>query len=396
VSHSGTPLSKVSEAVLSAAKRIAARCGMDFVGTDCLLLALASSPGTAARRLLTDIFHITEQQVLANTLAELPLGQEFKQEILQKGFSELPAHRRSIHRTPRLQQVLSGAGDLATRLQARFVSTDMLLQGLCEARDGVALRALARMRIDPTEIARRARDANLLESYVDAATGNETQIVITIDEGRLAVQHYAPLGLYRVPLSPGHEIILKPGRATRTGFFGLDQIGELEELVNNRETTEPDLQRFFEKNPDFLRFHEHSQVYPQIQLKADEGDALIPDFFLLGLKGNLDICDIKLPSVKLTAGRRSRRRFSAAVFDGVAQLRTYGSYFDDPQNRTRFFQELGLECYRPRLFLVIGRSRDFNSSFERRNCELDFSDVEVITYDDLLRVARERSVTDLR
>lgn len=389
------PLSKVSEAVLSVARRIAVHCGMDFVGTDSLLLALASSPGTAARRLLTDIFHLTEREVLLSTLAELPLGQDFKTELLDGGLSNLPSASASVRPTPRLKQVLEAVGGFAKLTDNRFVSTDMLLHALCIAPDGVGLRALLRMGVDPNELSRRATDSSLLDSYVDRASATESQIVITIDESRLAVQHLAPLGLYRVPLPSGSEIILKPARATGRGFLTADQLAEFEHLVNSPSATEPDLQRFFEKNPEFLRFHQHSQVYPQIQLTSDEGNVLVPDFFLLAGKGSLDICDIKLPSVKITSGRRNRRRFSAAVYEGVAQLRTYRNYFDDPQHRADFSQRLGVACYKPRLFLAIGRSKDFNNGIERRDCELDFSDVEVITYDDLLTTARERTLADL-
>src|SRR5258708_281786 len=369
---------------------------MDFIGTDALLLALVYSPGTAARRLLTDVFKLTDNAVLASTLSVLPFDQKFKSEILRKGLSREFTAKNAVKLTPRLRQVLQHSQELVGCSGCRLISTDMLLQGLCQTGEGVGVRALAKLGVDPADMWKRAAESKFLDSYVDTSTGTESQLIITLNENKLAVEHYAPLGLYRVPLASGNFVILKPGRSTVKGFFTLDQIGELEELINNSKIEESDLQKFFDRNPEFLKIHKHSQIYPQIQLTADEENVLIPDFFLYGATNSLNVCDIKLPSVKMTVGSRSRRRFSAAVFEGVAQLRNYRNYFDDPAKCKEFFETYGLTCYKPSLYLVIGRSKDFNSFIERRDCELDFSDVEILTYDDLLNSAEERTLADLK
>jgi hypothetical protein len=389
------PLSKVSEAVLTTAHRFASQCNTSFVGTDHFLLALTYSPGTAARRLLTDVFGLADRDILASTLSEVPFDEEFKKEILQKGLSLSSAPNGELVLSPRMRQVLEHAKELLTGSDRRLLSTDILLQGLCKAPEGVGLKALKKLGIEPDEMWKRAAESKFIDSYVDVSTGSESQLIISLNENKIEVGHYAPLGLYRVPLTSDNFIIFKPGRSTTKGFFTRDQISELEELINNPKVDEHDLQKFFERNPEFLRIHSHSRIYPQIKLETDEEHVLIPDFFLHGATDRLDICDIKLPSVKISAGILNRRRFSAAVFEGVAQLRNYRNYFDDPKRREGFFQKYGLACYKPSLYLVIGRSKDFNSYIERRDCELDFSDVEVLTYDDLLKTAKERTLADL-
>jgi hypothetical protein len=388
------PLSKVSEAVLWTAHRLAAQYKTSCVGTDALLLSLVYSPGTAARRLLTDAFNLTEQQVLSSTLQELPLDSQFKKEIFRNGLLPAPTPTNDFDPTPRLRQVIERACGLMDKDHETSIFTDILLRALCDTGKGVGPNSLRELGIDLQELAKRASESNFLDSYIDKSSGMESQIIITLNESKLAVGHRAPLGLYRIPLASGDFVILKPGRSSIKGFFTQNQIQELEELINNPKTDENDLQKYFEQNPEFLKMHKHSQIYPQIQLTGDEGNVLIPDFFLRGAKDNLDICDIKLPSVKITAGSRNRRRFSASVLEGVAQLRNYRNYFDDTAKRKQFCATHGLTCYKPRLYLVIGRSKDFNSYIERRDCELDFSDVDVLTYDDLLKVANEQILSE--
>ena len=389
------PLSKVSEAVLRTAHRISAQYGMNQTGTDALLLSLVYSPGTAARRLLTDTFNLTEQHVLSSTLKELPLDEQFKEEILHNGLSLKPILEKSFKPTPRLEQVIKHACGFMEEDSAATISTDVLLRALCHAGKGVGSNSLIGLGLDLNEVANRAARSKFLDSYIDKSNGTESQIIITLNEDKLTVGHRAPLGLYRIPLEADRFVILKPGRSSNKGFFTQNQIHELEELINNRNSCESDLQKFFERNPEFLKIHKHAQIYPQIQLTGDGGSVLIPDFFLRGIKDNLDICDIKLPSAKIIAGSKKRRRFSAAVLEGAAQLRNYRNYFDDTAKRKQFCAQHGFTCYKPNLYLVIGRSKDFNSYIERRDCELDLSDVDVVTYDDLLKVAREQTLLDL-
>src|SRR5205085_11808069 len=89
-------------------------------------------------------------------------------------------------------------------------------------------------------------------------------------------------------------------------------------------------------------------------------------------------------------------RYSASVFEACAQLRTYAEFFDDPRNRDRVRERHGLDAFRPRLFLLLGR-RGQLSPLDRRRADADIGErVTLKTYDDILdrvknRLSRMRS-----
>jgi hypothetical protein len=103
-----------------------------------------------------------------------------------------------------------------------------------------------------------------------------------------------------------------------------------------------------------------------------------------------DIAELKLPLEKIVQGRPARRGLAAAVRWGMDQLRTYREYFLDTQLAMRFRQRHGLEVYYPRLTLIIGRDRAFGTYLERQR--LSPPEVRLLTYDDVLRVAKHRAL----
>ena len=117
-------LSKVAEAVLETAHRFATQCNMSFVGTDALLLALVYSPGTAARRLLTDVLKLADYDVLASTLSEMPFDEKFKSEAIT---AALPLNSPGLtlwSRQPYAQHVAHQAD---YPMSYRFDETDSVL-----------------------------------------------------------------------------------------------------------------------------------------------------------------------------------------------------------------------------------------------------------------------------
>lgn len=120
---------------------------------------------------------------------------------------------------------------------------------------------------------------------------------------------------------------------------------------------------------------------------AREGEGpLIPDFLLepFDQNGLADLLELKLPKVPIVVGTKDRRRLSAKVAEAVAQLRTYGDYFDDPRNITSLRERYGLTVYRPRMFVLIGRRQALDPVAMRR---LE-GDVTLWTYDDIIDRAR--------
>lgn len=73
-----------------------------------------------------------------------------------------------------------------------------------------------------------------------------------------------------------------------------------------------------------------------------------------------------------------------------AQLLEYRDWFEDRHNREKLKRQVGLEIFRPRLGVVIGSNTEFRDALDSQRLSSRFPDVEVFTYDDLLRQAQRR------
>lgn len=111
----------------------------------------------------------------------------------------------------------------------------------------------------------------------------------------------------------------------------------------------------------------------------------IPDFFVVRANGYADIVEFKLPKVKrnTVVERNNREQFSAEINSYIAQTRVYRSYFEDPNNRRWFEKKYGFKVYKPKRYLVVGRRNDFECD-EWIEIKSDYTDVEIVTYDDLV------------
>lgn len=165
---------------------------------------------------------------------------------------------------------------------------------------------------------------------------------------------------------------------------------QFEQMINDKTLKERDFQEFFEEYPNFILNDDYKQAHSHIVLERTEGN-LIPDFMLEPVNQEYlcDILDIKTPNSKVLNLKKNRVRFSAAVFEGIAQLREYQAYFDDIQSREQIKRKYGLVAYRPRLYLVIGRRGNVDP-FLLKRVRQDARDVVVQTFDDLLIRAKAR------
>jgi hypothetical protein len=75
-----------------------------------------------------------------------------------------------------------------------------------------------------------------------------------------------------------------------------------------------------------------------------------------------------------------------------AQLLEYRDWFDIPENRMKIKSLVGMEIYRPRLMVIIGRASQFQDEIERQKLRDRDKDIEIVTYDDILRYAQQRRV----
>jgi hypothetical protein len=170
-----------------------------------------------------------------------------------------------------------------------------------------------------------------------------------------------------------------------------NELLELEDLINSPSSAEQDLQRFFELHPQFLRLWDHREVFSQVYLTREDDGPLIPDFLLLDRELQKSVVvDLKLPTARIVTARKNRERFSALVEAARAQLLEYRDWFEDAGNRRNMKERFGMEIYRPRLAVIIGSTAQFESEYQRQKLQSRCPDVEIATYDDIVKHARRR------
>lgn len=234
-----------------------------------------------------------------------------------------------------------------------------------------------------------------LQKTVDGA--EDFQYVLALQQGRLVFRVVSTLDDYVQPNDTG---LWLPQRALLThlggiGLFTSTEIEELEELLNDPKANEVHFQDFFERHPHFFRKWDYREVYPHVYLAREDHGPLVPDFIMTNPDAqDAAILDLKKarPKSGLIRRQRNRERFASAVEEARAQLLEYRDWFDVPDNRQRIKSVVGMEIYRPRLMVVIGRASEFRHEIERQKLRDRSSDIEIVTYDDIVRYAKARRV----
>lgn len=165
----------------------------------------------------------------------------------------------------------------------------------------------------------------------------------------------------------------------------LECFSEFEHLINKSLVNEIELQKFLESNQEFLYSLGYDAIYPQLTLVDDDGRILKPDFFLKPIDSNLwDILDIKLPSIKLIVGKNNREHFAYSIRKGISQLHEYSDFFENPRNREKVYKETGIECFQPRLSLVIGKTDNIDISIWDKLIQRESDVINILTFEDML------------
>ena len=223
---------------------------------------------------------------------------------------------------------------------------------------------------------------------------DDHEYLLTFERGRFVFRPTSildPFDVARTERPPVRRLAVLPHFGSNYGGFRPSEVLELEDLINSKSSNEAILQKFFERYPAFLRLWDFRDVYPQIVLTREEDGDLIPDFLLVDPElQQATIVDLKLPSNRVAVGIKNRRHFSNAVEEAKAQLRLYQSWFDDRHNRLKLKERFGLEIYRPRLSVIIGRSSSFADELDRQRLIASTPDVQVVTYDDIAERAKRR------
>lgn len=220
-----------------------------------------------------------------------------------------------------------------------------------------------------------------------------TEFVIQNNNDSILLTPYHSHAHYPIELND-QLVIGRPGViARKTGAILESEIQGLEDLVNGPSVKEAKIQSFLEQHPNILRAlgYNYTHIYSQVILQRDDGTSLRPDFILEPVGSEwCDILDIKLPDKPIVVGRRDRKTFSAAVQELAAQLREYAAYFEDARLSKRIEELYGIKCYRPRLIGIIGRSPRLANDRQLRRLETQYSDIQVLTFDQLLKIAKHR------
>ncbi len=297
--------------------------------------------------------------------------------------------------TRRIFAAAASLSDGATLTAARFIQAVFQFSGAYDNR-AYTMDALAKYltgeRNAPVEggaVMRRIRDA--LSSTDRPA--DDFDYALTVSEKGISFRIMTVLGDFTEEGATG---LLIPERCLLThsdklGFFTQDVINELEILLNSPLATESDFQVFFERNPQFLRRWDHREVFPQVYLTREGLGPLIPDFILTNKEvQEAALVELKSPRPRIVNHQRNRVRFSSLISEARSQLLTYQRWFESDANRLCLKERIGMNIYRPRLMVIVGRSSEFQDEIERQTLRADNSDLDVVTYDDMLSYARRR------
>ena len=229
--------------------------------------------------------------------------------------------------------------------------------------------------------------ARTVEPYVEY-----TKLALLPGKKGIRLRQFDYLNSYELPETRDGGIC-KVNTVCAPGIMTWDTIHDFEVLINRRDTTEWDLQKFFERHPQFLLGSHYSHLHSQVALVKGDGTELVPDFFAERVgTGYADIIELKRPSARLVSGCRGRKGIAASITRALNQVREYRNYFDDASVRRRFHNRYGFDAFRPAIIVVIGRARNYLDQIERIRIEDEYRNLQVLTYDDILRRARQLAV----
>jgi hypothetical protein len=223
---------------------------------------------------------------------------------------------------------------------------------------------------------------------------DDFQYLMTVENGRIIVRPTSVLGSFCMAsdsASGKERVGVLTHFKDRFAAVTPDELLELEDLVNNPRVREHELQRFFEEHPHFFRMWDYREVFPHVFLTREDDGPLIPDFLLLDRElQKAMVVDLKLPSARTVILQKNRERFSALIDAARTQLLEYRDWFEIPHNRMKLRERYGIEIYRPKLGMVIGSTTGFLGEVQEQKLRSRYPDVEIATYDDVLRCAQRR------
>lgn len=237
--------------------------------------------------------------------------------------------------------------------------------------------------------------AALMHSFLRKLHRNSLMVefVMSTNGNAIACTPFHSSAVHNVEIPRQSEVLVgRPGViADKTRSLLAPEIRAFEVLLNDSGTKERHLQKFLESHPNFLTGLNYSNVYSQLVLEREDGTSLRPDFMLEPYDDTwCDILDIKLPNQAIIIGRNDRATLAAGIHEVAAQLREYAAYFEEEKHRKFVREKYGLRVYKPRLIAVVGRDMRQMSDPEIRRAMTAYDDLQVMTFDQLVKHAKGR------
>jgi len=344
----------------------------------------------------------------------------FLEPNMEMGFAELADGR--LAPTP---EILPGKAQYLNAIISRKIRE---LPESCAMRDGRKWKRIPHIVLTKYGHRHEAYDGLDVEFVIDVTeqvlfhgfsspiTWNKIEEIVNLyhrramtDYERVGFMVTVDRGLYRLKRAfrkkDSRESEFYFGGKDRRRFVGCVTIGRdidgadfegslLEQLLNNPETRERDIHRFFEEHPNFLA--EAMVGVPISHQPYFTGNKQTPDFSIAPILPRdstrmVKILELKGPEARvLASGRHLHRGLAAAVIQALAQVSDYAENLYDPMNLKSVKEALGYAPEYSQRAVLIGRTPPPVDAhlWEKRRDEQPA--VRIITYDEIFQEHRDR------
>lgn len=231
-----------------------------------------------------------------------------------------------------------------------------------------------------------------LDKFLRQIASNSLLTTVNIEMAgdAISVVPYHAHSLHHVATPDDDLVLVRPARPSRRYWTSFRrEILKLEALLNRPATSEREIEELLMSNPLFLRGLNYQSVYGQVVLPRPDGTSLRPDIIAEPIDSQwAHIIELKLPSERILVGRPNRARLAWTITEVTAQLREYAAYFDNRDLAKTVQHQYGFKCHKPKLVAIIGRDPRGYSEEETRRAITSQPDLEILSWDQLLKAAR--------
>jgi thioredoxin 1 len=231
-----------------------------------------------------------------------------------------------------------------------------------------------------------------LRDYIgelEPAVSSDETIALTWHRGRIRAAQLSADGTYSYVSTDANRLgLVYLPKFVKTDFASA--IAELEELLNDSYAGKDEIRAFLQAHPDVILGGEYKAAHSQVLLRREGSQSLQPDFMLEPIGGDLaDIVEVEPAQRQVATEVDGVTELTEVVMQACARLRESRDHFESERHRVEIEDEHGIRVFRPKMFVVIGRSGQ-TDSLTRRRLETQLTDVTLRSWDDVLAVARDR------